>query len=73
MKRASGIDAPIVNVPQALSWSAFTTASPRPASAMMTMKRMATAAVAPATGPISVRAISASERPPRRVDAHRMM
>ena len=26
----------------------------------------------PATGPISVRAISASERPPRRVEAHRM-
>ena len=39
---------------------------------MTMMKRMAMAAVMPATGPISVRAISASERPPRRVDAHRM-
>jgi hypothetical protein len=33
------------------------------------MKRIATTAVMPATGLISVRAISASERPPRRVDA----
>ncbi len=30
------------------------------------------AAVKPATGPISIRAISASDAPPRRVDAHRM-
>ena len=73
MKSASGIEAPIVKVPQALSWRAFTTASPRPASAITMMKRIATAAVAPATGPISARAISASDPPPRRVDAHRMM
>ena len=40
---------------------------------MTMMKRMATAAVTPATGPISSRAISASERPPRRVEAQRTM
>ena len=70
---ASGIDIPIVNVPHALCSSALTTARPRPASAMTTMKRMAIAAVVPATGPISVRAMSASEAPPRRVDAQRMI
>ena len=41
MNSASGIDMPIVNVPHALCSSALTTARPRPASAMMTMKRMA--------------------------------
>ena len=61
-KSASGIDMPIVNVPHALCSSALTTARPSPASAMMTMKRMARAAVVPATGPISARAMSASER-----------
>ena len=70
MKIAIGIVAPMVNVPHALSASALTTARPRPASAMTTMKRIAIAPVVPATGPISVRAISASDRPPRRVDAH---
>ncbi len=73
MTIAIGIDAPIVNVPHALSSSALTTASPRPASAMMMMKRIATAAVTPATGPISARAMSASDAPPRRVDAHSVM
>jgi hypothetical protein len=73
MNRARGIDVPIVNVPQALSWSALTTASPRPARAITMMKRIATAAVAPATGPISSRVIWASDRPPRRVEAHKMM
>ena len=62
---------PIVKVPHALSASALTTMMPRPASAMTTMNRTAIAPVMPATGPISVRAISASDRPPRRVDAHR--
>ena len=62
MKTASGMVTPIVKVPQALSASALTTTMPRPASAMTTMKRTAMAPVMPATGPISVRAISA-ERP----------
>ena len=66
MNSASGIDTPMVNVPQALSCSALTTARPSPASAMTMMKRIAIAAVTPATGPISARAISASDRPPRR-------
>ena len=63
---------PMVKVPHGALGSALTTAMPSPASAMTTMKRMAIAAVRPATGPISVRAISASERPPRRTEAHRM-
>ena len=44
MKIASGMVAPMVNVPHALSASALTTARPRPASAMTTMKRIAMAA-----------------------------
>ena len=60
----------IVNVPHGLSASAFTTTMPRPAMAMTRMNRIETAAVVPATGPTSVRAMSASDRPPRRVDAH---
>ncbi len=64
---------PMVKVPQALSWSALTTARPSPASAITTMKRMATAAMTPATGPISDRAISASDLPSRRVEAQRIM
>ena len=68
-----GMVAPIVNVLHALSASALTTAMPRPASAMTRMARTATAAIVPATGPISVLAMSASERPPRLVDAHRVM
>ena len=62
---------PIVKVLHALSASALTTAIPSPARATMRMNRMARAPVVPATGPICVRAISASERPPSRVDAHR--
>ena len=73
MKMASGMVTPIVNVPHALSASALTTAMPRPASAMIMMKRMAMQAVMPAVGLISVRAMSASERPPRRVEAQRAM
>jgi hypothetical protein len=63
----------IVNVAHALSASALTTTIPRPAIVMTRMKRMAIAPTTPATGPTSVRAISASERPPRRVDAHKQM
>ena len=40
---------------------------------MMTMKRIATIAVVPATGEISLRAISASDLPLRRIDEQRMM
>ena len=70
---AMGMVMPIVKVPHALSRSALTTASPSPASAITMMNRMAIAVVTPATGPISSRAISARDRPPRRVEAHRIM
>ena len=62
----------IVNVPHGESASALTTAMPRPARAMTTMKRMAIIAVMPATGLISVRAISASDLPLRRTEEARM-
>ena len=70
MNTASGMVMKIVKVPQALSASALTTMMPRPAMAMTMIRRTAIAAVTPATGPTSERAMSASERPPRRVDAH---
>jgi hypothetical protein len=73
MNSASGIDTPIVNVPQALSCKALTTARPSPARAITITNRIATPVVTPATGPISARAISASDPPPRRVEAHRTM
>ena len=63
----------MVNVPHDDSARALTTAMPRPARAMTTMNRMATIAVAPATGEISLRAMSASDLPPRRTDEARMM
>ena len=68
-----GMVAPIVKVLHALSASALTTAMPSPASAIIRMESTATAAIVPATGPISVRAMSASDRPPRLIDAHSVM
>src|SRR5262249_17059683 len=47
----------------------LTRAKPGPARAMTTMKRMAADTTAPAQGPSSARAISASDRPPRRTEA----
>src|SRR5439155_877647 len=41
MMRANGMVIPIVNVPHALSASAFTTAKPSPASAIVTTNKMA--------------------------------
>ena len=72
MKSAIGIVAPIVKVPHALSASALTTASPRPASAMMTMKRIAMAAVGAGHGAdlgardLGERAAAAAGRGPER-------
>ncbi len=63
----------MVKTPQGDSASAFTTAMPRPARAITTMKRMATMAMAPAKGEISPRAISASDLPPRLTEEARMM
>jgi hypothetical protein len=70
MNSASGIVTAIVNTPHGLSASAFTNGTPTPESAITMMKRIAMAAVKPASGPISRRAISASDAAPRRVDAH---
>ena len=65
-----GIVMAMVNVPQALSASALTTMMPRPASAIVRMKRIATVPATPATGPISIFTRSARDLPPRLVDAH---
>ncbi len=72
MKIASGIVAAIVKVPHGLLYSALTTTSPSPASAMTMTNMIAMAAMMPANGLISRRAISASDLPPRRTDAQRM-
>ena len=68
---AMGMVAPTVKAPHALSARVRTKMIPRPARAMTRMNSTATMAVVPATDPISDRAISASDRPPRRVDAQR--
>ncbi len=56
---AAGTVMAIVKVPQELSLRAFTTATPRPASAMMMIVTTAIEPTTPATGLISIRAISA--------------
>jgi hypothetical protein len=60
---ARGIVTAMVNTPHGLSLSAFTNATPTPARAITMMNRIAMPAVNPATGPIWVRASSASEAP----------
>ncbi len=64
--------APTVNVPHALSARAPTTTMPRPAIAMTMIARIATIATIPGSTPSSSRTSSASERPPRRMEAVRM-
>ena len=66
---AIGIVMAIVNVPHGLSRKAFTTVNPSPAMAISMMMRMAIDPTIPARGLISFRAISASERPLRRMEA----
>ncbi len=68
-----GMVAPMVKVPHEECDSALTTTMPRPARATMMIKKVATMAVNPATGPTSVLAISASDLPLRRVEKARMM
>ncbi len=58
-----GTVAPIVKTPQGLLASAFTTTIPKPASVTSRMNSTAIMDTRPAKGLISVRAISASERP----------
>ena len=72
MTSAMGIVMPMVNVAHADSARMLTTAKPMAAMAMMTVKRMAMAAMMPAIGPISSRAISASDLPSRRTLEARM-
>ena len=71
MISAMGMVEPMVNTPQGLFASAFTTTIPRPASVTSRMKSTAIMATSPANGLISVRAISASDRPLWRTDATR--
>ncbi len=63
---------PIVTSPQGLDLSALTTMSASTASSTIMMPSTATNAVAPATGPISSRAIWPSDLPFRRTDDARM-
>ena len=72
MNSAIGTVAPMVKVPQALSAKALTTTLPMAAMAMVTMNRMAKPVIMPLVVPISTRAISASERPSRRMEAVRI-
>ena len=69
MKSAIGIVAAIVNVPQALPFSALTTTSATTASRITMMIRTVTSATNPPTLPISSRAILPSDLPSRRMDA----
>ena len=60
---AMGIVMPMVNTPHGLLASAFTTTMPSPASVTSRMNSTAIMVTSPANGLISVRAMSASERP----------
>ncbi len=64
---------PMVKTPHGLLESALTTTIPRPAMETTSMKRMQIIDTMPANGPISVRAISARERPACRMEATRTM
>ena len=71
MPTAIGTVQPIVKTPHGLCDSALTTTMPRPASVTSRMKSIAIIVTRPANPPISVRAISARERPLWRIDATR--
>ena len=73
MKMPRGIVMAMVKVPQMLSARALTTLMPRPAMATIRMNRMAMEATMPAEGEISIVTISASDFPPRLVEAHRII
>ncbi len=69
MISAIGTVMPMVNTPHGLFASALTTTMPRPASVTSRMNNTAIIATSPENGLISVRAISASERPRWRIEA----
>ena len=62
-----------MNVPQGDLLSAPTTTMARTAIERIKISRMATDAITPVAGPVSSRAIFASESPLRRTEAKRMM
>jgi hypothetical protein len=72
MTRAMGIEARMVDRPQGLSASAFTTTSPRTAIRMTRMAAVPQSVTAPANGPTSSRIIRPRERPPRRSEQKRI-
>jgi len=69
---AMGMVRPMVTVPHGLCCSAFTTTSASTEMRMIMMPSTATSAVAPATGPISSRAMRPSDLPSRRTEAARI-
>ena len=72
MPTAIGMVMATVNVPQGLPARAFTTTRASTASRMTMIIRMPIMATTPAALPISLRIISPSERPSRRVERNRM-
>ena len=72
MKRATGIVAAIVKVPQGLPASAFTTTSATTASNTIIIMSTVMSATKPPTLPISSRAIWPSDLPSRRMEPKRM-
>ena len=73
MIRAMGTVDMTVKVPQGLPVSALTTTRASTARMMIMIISTPTRAMPPATGPISERMISPSERPSRRVEMNRTM
>ena len=71
MIRAIGTVQNTVKVPHGLPFSAFTTTSASTESRMIQISSMPMPAILPATGPISERIMSPSERPSRRVDRNK--
>ncbi len=69
---AMGMVHAMVNSPQGLSRSAFTTTRARTASRMIMMARIATIAASPVPGPISSLAIWPSDLPSRRMEPIRI-
>ena len=73
MKIAIGIVAITVNMPHGLSARAFTTIMASTARMMIMIRNAPNRAMVPATGPISSRTRSPSERPSRRLEMNRTM
>ena len=67
------LDVAIVNVAHELPVSALIMVTPRPAVAITTTKKIAIVAATPDNPLISLRAMSAKERPSLRTEANRMM